>query len=1222
MKIIDRIKAKILKKNPYRFPYHDLAPVDDISEESEYFNALDWALHNKKISNIALSAPYGAGKSSVIESYLKNRKLKALQLSLANFNEEEENLEPEEVEKEFLKKLFYKVEYTKIPQSRYRKLHKISLGKIYACLFSLFVICYCFAVAFNYSGIKTIFDTLENTRVSLNIPPIIGSVEMLLLCAIALLVVSIALKWTFSKWKNWEISVFDKAKVSTDDDPEKSIFNRYIDEIVYFFEETKYEVVFIEDLDRFTETGIFTKLRELNLLLNRYDSIKRHITFVYAIKDDYFPSDTDRTKFFDFIIPVIPYINNTNSDDLLRRRIAEIKNYGVRVEISDEYITKVSSYIGDMRVLNSIVNEFVTYKKIVKKDDSLSLIDEELLSLMIFKNIHPKDFADIESEKGVIKEAFRCKDSFISQRIDELEKEIADDEQFIYIHENDILKDAQEIKYALMQTIIPNTRITYITAHKTNNKYSYEQIMDPDFNLTVFANTSISIQSMQQNVLQPSKEVADIEKEYSKNGVSFIERWEAAYKCEGEKKEQLRKNIEKKKTEIYKLKATRIQKLIEDYGAEELFNDNPDILGNQLLIFMLRNGYIDENYVNYINYYHPDSITPAEHEFILNLRNYGGVKDFSQELAHPDRVADRLVAHEFRQIEVLNFALVRHLLDSKPDSHKMDELLTLLSSGKKETKDFIQRYIQNEPDTVPVFIEKVSECNSCVWKDIESDEGMPDETKVHYFDLIIKYASIEAITKMEAIDNSITSYVLSRRGILTEFMECSTDKIIEVIDALGIKFVDVAFEAADEKLLKHIHDSNAYEINPVMIGEVIQYISPESYEQSKNQNYTIITTMDDESLQEYVDQNIEIYIKMIVLSEDDCNESQEAIEELIELVDYDTQISKEIINSQNSVFESIDQITSSIDENNKDKIHEIVDYLLEQGKIHINWDCISDYYGVFGITDNIFDEICSNINSLCEEDTDVDETFAKELLVQKWPPEALKRFVETYEIGAFDIPLTDFDEDRLRVLIDVQYIPFSLENIENICSSYPGLIVFFYEKYKKEILDVLDSIPTDQIPFDGIMKSGEYSDEERLVVLKKCDSTAITNDIATFIMNHEGGVDKAYVLAAWDILADDKKYELLVNHLDVLENKDLPALFNQLAPVYHELAVRANHKVSFDKTDYNERLLYKLKQKQYVTSVGTEEVDDESKKHFFSNEKKTVLYCRVKEIKTNTVKAN
>src|SRR5690606_13332879 len=48
----------------------------------------------------------------------------------------------------------------------------------------------------------------------------------------------------------------------------KSILNRHIDEILYFFSIRPYNVVIIEDLDRFQETEIFTKLREVNLLLN------------------------------------------------------------------------------------------------------------------------------------------------------------------------------------------------------------------------------------------------------------------------------------------------------------------------------------------------------------------------------------------------------------------------------------------------------------------------------------------------------------------------------------------------------------------------------------------------------------------------------------------------------------------------------------------------------------------------------------------------------------------------------------------------------------------------------------------------------------------------------------------------------------------------------------------------------------------------------------------
>ena len=47
-----------------------------------------------------------------------------------------------------------------------------------------------------------------------------------------------------------------------------------MDEIVYFFETTKTELVIIEDLDRFKSTNIFVALRELNNILNHYEKIE------------------------------------------------------------------------------------------------------------------------------------------------------------------------------------------------------------------------------------------------------------------------------------------------------------------------------------------------------------------------------------------------------------------------------------------------------------------------------------------------------------------------------------------------------------------------------------------------------------------------------------------------------------------------------------------------------------------------------------------------------------------------------------------------------------------------------------------------------------------------------------------------------------------------------------------------------------------------------------
>ena len=49
---------------------------------------------------------------------------------------------------------------------------------------------------------------------------------------------------------------------------EKSILNEHIDEIIYFFSVTGYNVVILEDLDRFKQQSIFVKLREINYLIN------------------------------------------------------------------------------------------------------------------------------------------------------------------------------------------------------------------------------------------------------------------------------------------------------------------------------------------------------------------------------------------------------------------------------------------------------------------------------------------------------------------------------------------------------------------------------------------------------------------------------------------------------------------------------------------------------------------------------------------------------------------------------------------------------------------------------------------------------------------------------------------------------------------------------------------------------------------------------------------
>ena len=62
---------------------------------------------------------------------------------------------------------------------------------------------------------------------------------------------------------------FQDAEIQNGDDKKSVNFESEIDEILYFFERNHFNVVFIEDLDRFKNTEIFIKLREINYLINK-----------------------------------------------------------------------------------------------------------------------------------------------------------------------------------------------------------------------------------------------------------------------------------------------------------------------------------------------------------------------------------------------------------------------------------------------------------------------------------------------------------------------------------------------------------------------------------------------------------------------------------------------------------------------------------------------------------------------------------------------------------------------------------------------------------------------------------------------------------------------------------------------------------------------------------------------------------------------------------------
>ncbi|WP_443478401.1 hypothetical protein ACLIMP_22545 [Novosphingobium aerophilum] len=64
---------------------NDLAPNEDADPTGVYSAALKSATSSDRVMNIALTGPYGSGKSSIIRTFLKGYGRPSLQISLAAF---------------------------------------------------------------------------------------------------------------------------------------------------------------------------------------------------------------------------------------------------------------------------------------------------------------------------------------------------------------------------------------------------------------------------------------------------------------------------------------------------------------------------------------------------------------------------------------------------------------------------------------------------------------------------------------------------------------------------------------------------------------------------------------------------------------------------------------------------------------------------------------------------------------------------------------------------------------------------------------------------------------------------------------------------------------------------------------------------------------------------------------------------------------------------------
>ena len=1220
-KIREVINKRIQEKKKNEFT--DLAPIDDIENGDEYLKALHWAIKKKKVKNIALAGPYGAGKSSIIDTYLKKHRIirsKSLRVSMATFVENETDekgnpkkisLKQDEIELGILKQLFYKVNYKKIPQSRYRRLHKINWKRVWGYLVLIFLILGVTEFIFFPDTFQMIIKKIEVAGGKFGLKGMVSNSIFLAFCVGILAIIARTYRLVLFRFKVNEVKLPTETVVKNSETAAETVFNKNMDEIVYFFEETKYRVVFFEDLDRLEDPSIFIHLRELNTLLNNYDGIKGRIVFVYAIRDDIF-TDTDRTKFFEFIIPVIPIINSTNSGEIFLQKLEESEKKGIFHEISQEFILDVSPYVEDMRILQNIYNEFVVYKETIRTDQELKLSDETMMALIIFKNLYPREFAELQMERGVVKQAFEDKQRYISEQCMQWRNEIDEFTQKLEKYHDDCLEQVKELKTAMLGAMVDWQGIPYRIKKSYWDEYSVNEIMKDSFELSKLEQLKdVEIKYYTWSCSQSEKKTVnnfrEIFEKYSKRikNLQFVrEKGVSSIKSE----------IEDLKKNVHELSGWSLKKLIEKFGVHNVLSEK--VAENKLLVFLLRIGYIDEKYANYINYFKGTSITKEDMNYILAVKNMEKLP-YNYNLTKVGMVIQRLQPYEFEQKSIFNFILLEYLLSEENENEKRMILIDQLSDRTVESWEFIDEFIE-QTQYKEKLIQLLAMRWPDMWNDIVQNISITYERKIFYLQLLIDNVDTKRLFELND-NNKMSGFIEENPDILQQLSSIQDQKVISLIKRLGIIFTNVSIENVSEEVLRYVFENQYYELNDTMIRRIVEFENDTMLSGLDTRNYTTIISLGYEPLIKYIQENLKQYVKEIILAPNNTKEDVEQVMDLLErMLENDpeeTKICLELVNHEEICVDDISECCGKFDSDFDKDVKILWDELLDKEKVSLKWENIKCYWDRYKITQELLQYIETNSDQLaCLKNQCLKKEFAEEFITSAIDDSAFEKLLPQLELE-FDIPIETVEKQKVEILIKKKYIPFDIKKYDEIKEVYPDLCPDFILYNQAEYMEVMEKIPMGETLLETLLLSPILNFSNAEILLDAFGENYMTAKIAENLVDSNMTINKSIFTAAWEFVDEKGKKTLMFKCLSILEAADFENCFSELSQWYSGFCDRSKkHSVELPNSEESQRLAKRLQEVSYITSYKLQEKEvydsvTETKK------KKSTFVCWIKAIK-------
>ncbi|CNE85627.1 hypothetical protein [Yersinia kristensenii] len=1005
------------------YKFQKLTPFSDV-ELGVYKNAIDFVFANDDLKNVAISGQYSAGKSSLVESYKKSHSnIKFVHISLAHFRSIEEaetnelgkDINETALEGKILNQLIHQINADDIPQTHFKvkkkiKTNSIVINTIFTVLFIATVL---HITLFNKWGkfVSLLSDGDLKTLLTLSTKYgtllISGFICTILSCIFIYKLIKTQKNRNVLKKINLqgnEIEIFEESK--------ESYFDRYLNEVLYLFENVDADAIVFEDMDRFNSNNIFERLHEVNRLVNIQRDIagnkKSTLRFIYLLRDDIFISK-DRTKFFDYIIPVIPVVDSSNSYDQF---ISHFEDGGILKLFNERFLQGMSLYIDDMRILKNIYNEFQIY---YNKLNTTELDCNKMLAIIAYKNIFPRDFSELQLNQGMVYTIFSEKDNLIINEIKGIEKYISDRKKEIEVINDEILNSSQEVDAIYDKEL-----------SKYNNHSYYYQ----DEKADIEKRRAARKENVENKINGKIEEVNEL--------ISRAREGLVDSKNKRLKEIITRENID----EIFKLTYTN------EIGEERDFNEIKSSEYFDLLKYLIRDGYIDETYTDYMTYFYENSLSRIDKVFLRSITDQKG-KDFTYQLKNPKLVVARLREVDFEQEETLNFDLLAYLLQTPAQVNLIKRLFKQLRKDRRV--EFIRGYFETER-TQPGFINRLN----TQWPEFFSyalteSEFSADWVKRYSIGTFYYSASnaIEAIN----IDDCLTDYLSDSADYLA-ISEPKVDKLISGFKLLNVSFASIKFENANKVLFDAVYQHSLYDINFANLTLMLSKVYTLNNEDDiRHKNYTLVMSQPDSPLASYVNNHISDYMDMVLSS---CDGSIVDDEAIVLSVLNNEEISDEqkgqYINSLQTFVTSLSEVESE----------SLWSSLLDKDRAVCSEENIASYFEyVDGLDDSLIEFINRTDLELSFQNINIDDELKNKLfksivICNDLSNDKYEKLICSLNlIYKTSFSASNIASDKFKVLVDKNIIRMNIAPLNFIRDNYSEQLSYYIHKNIRAYIELM-----------------------------------------------------------------------------------------------------------------------------------------------------------------------